>query len=158
MPQGSNEFASLVLAGEVDDPPPPQTKKSLEHRDTLISGVAKKISTVFNLPLGATKIRLSQDPPPMCGCVFAAAALFGHGLIVNYPRADAISRNMALPVDLAAKSYVFEPFYLKPLPANRNILSPIPPKEFRADPNQKYSTEFSIAAQRLGVPLPFFDD
>jgi hypothetical protein len=156
MPKPASEFAAL-LANGLKDPPAPKKKKSLLHRDTLLAGVAKKVSMAFRIPVGATKTNLSKDPPPMCGCVLAAAAMHVNGIVVNYPRADAISRNKILPIDIASENHVFYPRYLTQLPTVRNYLALTPPVEFRADPSKKFAAEFERAAIRLGLPLPILD-
>lgn len=150
MPEGASEFASMLTNG-MADPPAPKKKKSKLHRDTLLAGVAKKVSISFGLALGATKTRLSQEPPPICACVISAAALHGHGIFVAFPRADAICRRTDLPVETAAKSYVFRPSNVRPVQSH---LAPIPPDEFRADAQKMYAAQYELAAQRLGSALP----
>ncbi|KAA0909827.1 hypothetical protein FLO80_19875 [Aquicoccus porphyridii] len=150
MPKPAKQFAGM-LANGMADPPAPKKKKSQRHRDTLLAGVAKKISAAFGLPLGATKSRLSQEPPPICACVIAAAALHGHGISVAFPRADAICRKTDLPIEIAATSYVFKPLNLRPI---KNRLALIPPDEFRADAQKQYADQYDRAARRLGSALP----
>jgi hypothetical protein len=149
LPSSAQDFL-VKLAKGLQNPPAPKKKKSHLHRDTLLAGIAKKVSNAFGVPLGATKTRLSGSEIPICGCTIAASSLFAFGSTVNFPRADDICRNNDLPIGLAAEHYVFAPTYRR---AHTNYLAPILPDEFRADAS-KYSKEYEIAAERLGVSLP----
>jgi hypothetical protein len=157
MPEAASTFAAELAYG-LQGPKRQRKKKTLKHRDTLLAGVAKKVSAAFNMHLGATKSRLSQDPPPECGAVIAAAAMFGHGVVVNNLRADAICRKSSLPIDLLEENYALKTWNLKPLPEQRNSLRPTPPDEYRADPYKVYGKQFEKAARRLGIGLPIYDD
>ncbi|WP_299601528.1 hypothetical protein [uncultured Tateyamaria sp.] len=153
MPEGAERFAAELATG-LKDPKRKKKKKTLHHRDTLLAGIAKKVSAAYGLHLGATKTRLKQSPPPECGAVIAAAAMLGHGVTVNFPRADSICRKPTLPVDLLSENYVLRTVHFKPLPPNRNALAPVPPDEYRADPFREYEVQFRKAAQRIGLSLP----
>ena len=113
---------------------PAQKKKPLIHRDTLLAGVAKKVSSTFGFHLGATKTRSSEEPPPVCGAVISAAAMFGFDVIVNFARSDAMCRRAKLPIENIVENYVLEPRDLLPI---TNYLAPTPPDELRADPSQE---------------------
>jgi hypothetical protein len=158
MPPAASEFSALLLSGAIEEPAPPQKKKSKLHRDTLLAGIAKKVSSTFDMPIGAVKTKLSIDPPPICGCVISAAALYGFGVVVNFPRADTISRRTDLPIEIAAKNHVFSAVGVQPLPSNFNYLNPIPPDEFRTNASKRLPAEYEKASARLGRALPIFDD
>ncbi|WP_171207837.1 MULTISPECIES: hypothetical protein [unclassified Ruegeria] len=155
MPKAARSFAA-ELANGLEDPKRERKKKTLTHRDTLLSGVAKKVSAAFGMHLGATKSRLQQEPPPECGAVVAAAAMFGHGLIVNYVNADRICRNASLPVETISENYALRTYDLIESPIRLNALAPTPPDEYRADPYKVYGEQFEKAAEHLGIALPTF--
>jgi hypothetical protein len=155
MPEAAGSFAA-ELANGLADPKRERKKKTLTHRDTLLSGVAKKVSASFDMHLGATKTRLQRETPPECGAVIAAAAMSGHGMIVNYVNADRICRNSDLPVEILSENYALRTYNFLETPKHFNALLPTPPDEYRADPYKVYGKQFEAAAERLGIALPTF--
>lgn len=150
MPDAAMEFASL-LANGLPDPPTPAIKKTKLHRDTLLSAIAKRVHTAFKIPLGATKTRYDIDPTPICGNVFAASALHGHGVSIAFKRADEICRNPALPIEKLSEYFVLSP---RNRLLQKNALRPTPPEEHTADAQAQFSQQYSKALKRLGHTLP----
>lgn len=71
-----------------------------KSRDILIVGVSIRVSEQLGIAHGATKTRLSQRPFPLCGVLFATAALRAFDIKLELPRVDAVYRERQLPIDI----------------------------------------------------------
>src|SRR6056297_1401999 len=84
VPDAFRIIAAANLMGHVNPLPPERGKPSLKHRDTLISGIAKRVLLDFGYPVGANKATFQKrDSPPKCRCTFAAAVLYAWGVRVS---------------------------------------------------------------------------
>ena len=90
MPDGARRFAARLTAG-YSDPPVPQRKPTLVHRDTLLAIVANRVRDEFGLEVGAAREKLNGEPKPLCASVIAAAGLHGFGMSVAPKRAADIA-------------------------------------------------------------------
>jgi hypothetical protein len=91
IPEGLRILAYHVLSGDVPFPSPKAVKPTLLHRDTLLVGLANRVSEQADIALGYGRAVLSSgDPKPICGATIAAAALFAHGVHLNVPQAAKI--------------------------------------------------------------------
>jgi hypothetical protein len=106
VPDGLRALSYQILSGEGKLPRPKAVKPTLTHRNTLLVGLAKRISTDAEIPLGSSEAVLSGGgAKPICGAIIAAAALHAFGVHINAPQASKIVYNKGNLVD---DSYLFK--------------------------------------------------
>ena len=109
IPHAARLMVSAILAGKLKGPSGFNNRQPELQRDTLLRGMALRLTTFRTYHLGAGKPKLAhKQPVPICGATIAAAALSAYGLQVRPQRADEIARNKALPVEIANEFGTFE--------------------------------------------------
>ena len=125
MPEGAMIFVSAFMHGDIRKPKKATGKPPRTHRDTLLTGIAKRVSGDFHFDLGAAKVTyVEAETPPIRACTIAAAGLFAFDHFVSPERADTIARSKKYPVDLASKNGVFFPAGAVDISGQYNSLRP----------------------------------
>jgi hypothetical protein len=109
IPPAARLMVSAILAGELKGPSGFGNRQPELQRDTLLRGMALRLTTFQIYNLGAGKPKLAHNQPvPICGATIAAAALSAYGLQLRPQRADEIVRNKALPIETADEFGTFD--------------------------------------------------
>lgn len=117
LPPGLLVFSCHLVEGAVREAEGRRHRPPETHRNTLLLGTARKVSSVFSIELGAASVTYQKsDEAPIRGCTIAAAALYGVGVTRIAPKtADDICRKInSLPVEEAEAGGVF---HVAPLPS-----------------------------------------
>ena len=115
LPASILPMVGKIVAKLIDEPRALPQKPTLLFRDTLIAGIAKRVTASFGYHLGASKATYdSREYVPVRACTIAAAACFGFGIIVNPERADKVARKTGLPIEKATERGVFDGDFAMP--------------------------------------------
>jgi hypothetical protein len=122
IPPGLLVLACRIVDGAVKPNARKTRRAPLTHRDTLLLGIARKVSDAFSVDLGASTATYQKvGTPPFRGCTVAAAALYGVGITRIVPKTanEICNKFKSLPILEAEMAGAFYPGSLP----NENILS-----------------------------------
>lgn len=109
IPDGAMRFRGALLSGHVTEARN-RTKPTVDHRDTVISGIANTVREGLGFNESAGRERLSGKPVPKCGVTIAAAALKAFSVNVSPAQAGEVTRKKKkLRIDLAVERNVLMP-------------------------------------------------
>ncbi|MDC1198770.1 hypothetical protein N8071_00135 [bacterium] len=110
MPKGATAFLGALTAKFIEQPRRPPRRHHEIHRNTLISGISRKVTSAFGYPLGANILTFENaERPPVCACTISAAGWNGFGSQLTPIRAHKICYDRTLPIEIADKFGVFWP-------------------------------------------------
>lgn len=94
MPPTLMSLAVEILTGQFEFPKNPAKRPKQTHRDTLLVGVAKRVSEKYDITFNGN-IHNFENPKnaPIFGSTISAAALFGFGIVVNHKNVHKICAN-----------------------------------------------------------------
>ena len=126
LPKGLRLLGFLIMSGKESFPRPKAVKPSQKHRNTLLVGLAKRISADASIPLASGVAVLSAaNAKPISGATIAAAALHAFGVQVSAAQASKIVYEQGYIVsDEDLSGPIFIPNYVQP---GRNLLADIDP-------------------------------
>lgn len=149
VPEGLRGLALLLVTGRTVLTKPKPTKPSLTHRNTLLVGLAKRISDDCGIPL-ATSVTASNI---ICGSAIAAAAFYAFGISISVHQASKIVYgNKRLVTSVMLNGPIFAPSKIA-VGHNVNVYSSaytIPQSVFDMSMLQN---ERNAALKRLGQPV-----
>jgi hypothetical protein len=153
VPEGLRAVACFILAGVGTFPRPKAVRPTLTHRNTLLVGLANRISASANIPVSAGEAVLAGgDAKPICGATIAAAALHAFGVEVNAAQACKVvyEKRYLFEID-AVSSRIFN------LNVGNRVANALLGIEFQEDSRNfdisAFSDELSRALKWLSLPL-----
>jgi hypothetical protein len=91
IPEGLRALAGYILSGDGTFPRPKAVKPTQIHRNTLLVGLARRVSVYAEIPLGSSEAILSGAVSnPISGATIAAAALHAFGVNISVRQASKI--------------------------------------------------------------------
>lgn len=137
-----------ILMDPYLQPKKPAIKPTLLQRDTLLVGIANRVTAATDYPLGLSRDNLKARPLLPSGATIAAAAMFSYGVIINPAQAVKICYDhRRLDKDHLSQDAIF---------AHAGTFKYVPPQYVRRSSNMAYGPVAGLLLEHWAKALVYF--